>query len=420
MPMSQKSKHKMAKHKWKFKSYFRREAYGWNGTAKASKRMKEAVSEIKKVAKKDLALAGEGVIELFVRLYPALMHIDSSSGALGTAMYNTIDSLTPILIKADWDMNTRGKQLDKLYKAIVEDGWGTFDDLRDHWGEICVYPGLAHLWADRFMNCTKDVLSSTNQYCSAVDMCLSCLVYTERYQELKELLELDERYSWFHHKFWAMALVKQGKQQEALDYAGYILSQQKTNNSKPAIDRFCESVLIDMGRIKEAYEKYGLKVPSYGTNLNIYRSICKKYPSIDKRKILLNLMEKSGVKGKWFAAAKTAGQLDIALECAMTGDSDPETLLRATRDFAEKNPEFALKVGIEAVMTYLTGSFYDPIEPIDIRAAFTKLMAAANKSDSQQWVQTELSKRVLKESNRIKANLRETILGLLKQECKSI
>ena len=28
-------------------------------------------------------------------------------------------------------------------------------------------------------------------------------------------------------------------------------------------------------------------------------------------------------KGKWFAAAKTAGQLDIALECAMTGDCDP-------------------------------------------------------------------------------------------------
>ena len=90
----------MAKHKWKFKSYFRREAYGWNGTTKASKRMKEAVSEIKKVAKKDSALAGEGVVELFYRLYPALMNIDGSSGALGTAVSKTIDSLLPILIKA--------------------------------------------------------------------------------------------------------------------------------------------------------------------------------------------------------------------------------------------------------------------------------------------------------------------------------
>ena len=96
----------MVKHKWTFKSRFRRETYSWNGTALASKRMKEAVSEIKKVAKKDYALAGEGVIELFVRLYPALMNIDGSSGALGTAMNNTIDALIPILIKAEWDMNT--------------------------------------------------------------------------------------------------------------------------------------------------------------------------------------------------------------------------------------------------------------------------------------------------------------------------
>jgi len=404
------------KHKWTFKSRFRRETYSWNGTALASKRMREAVSEIKKIPKKDSALAGEGVIELFIRLYPALMQIDSSSGALGTAMNKAIDSLVPILIKADWDMNTRGKQLDKLYDAIIEDGWGTFDDLRDHWGEICVYPGLAHLWADQFMDCTKDVLSSTNQYCSAVDMCLSCLVYTERYQELEELLQLDERHSWFHHKFWAIALIKQGKQQEALDYAGYILSQQRTDNSDPEIDSFCESVLIDMGKIEEAYDKYGLKVPSYGTNLNIYRGVCKKYPTIDKRKVLLDLIEKKGIKGKWFAAAKTAGQLDIALECAMTGDSDPDTLLRATRDFADKDSEFALKIGIEAVMIYLTGSFYDPIAPIDIRAAFTKLTSASDQSNSQQWVQAELSKRVLKESNRIKHDLRETILGLLHQE----
>ena len=409
----------MAKHKWTFKSRFRREAYSWNGTALASKRMREAVSEIKKVAKKDSALAGEGVIELFVRLYPALMQIDSSSGALGTAMNKTIDSLMPILIKADWDMNTRGKQLDKLYDAIVEDGWGTFDSLRDYWGDLCVYPGLAHIWADQFMDCTKDVLSSTNQYCSAVDMCLSCLVYTERYQELEELLQLDERHSWFYHKFWAMALVKQGKLQEALDYAGHILSQQRTSNSDPEIDSFCESVLIDMSRIEDAYEKYGLKVPFYGTNLNIYRGVCKKNPTIDKRKVLLDSIAKSGIKGKWFAAAKTAGQLDIALECAMTGDSDPNTLLRATRDFAEKDPEFALKVGIKAVMIYLTGSFYDPIEPIDSRIAFTKLMDAASKNDSQQWVRTELSKRVLKESNRIKADLRETILGLLNQETQT-
>jgi len=41
----------MAKsHKWTFKSRFRANAYGWKGSSLASKRLKEAVSEIKKVA----------------------------------------------------------------------------------------------------------------------------------------------------------------------------------------------------------------------------------------------------------------------------------------------------------------------------------------------------------------------------------
>ena len=43
----------MSKHKWKFKAHFRREAYGWKGTSLAAKRMREAVSEIKKTAKKE-------------------------------------------------------------------------------------------------------------------------------------------------------------------------------------------------------------------------------------------------------------------------------------------------------------------------------------------------------------------------------
>lgn len=363
----------MPKHKWKFKSHFRRGAYGWNGTSKASTRMKEAVSEIKKVAKKDSALAGEGTIELFVRLYPALMDIDSSSGALGTAMNKTIDSLMPILVKADWDMNTRGKQLDKLYDAIIEDGWGTFDSLRDYWGDLCVYPDLAHLWADQFMDCTKDVLSSTNKYCSAVDMCLSCLVYAERFSELKELLELDERHSWFHHKFWAMALVKQGKQQEALDYAEQLSLERNADYENSEINQFCESTLIDMGKAEEAYEKYGLKIQSYGTNLNIYRSICKKYPSIDKKKILLDCIEKKGDEGKWFASAKNAGFLDIAVQCAKSDGSDPNTLLRACRDFSDKDFPFALVVGVLAIIRLMTGTFYEEVTATDIGYAYQQV-----------------------------------------------
>ena len=43
-------------HRWAFKSRFRAHAYGWSGSALASKRLKEAVGEIKAVAKSDRCL----------------------------------------------------------------------------------------------------------------------------------------------------------------------------------------------------------------------------------------------------------------------------------------------------------------------------------------------------------------------------
>lgn len=116
----------MAKHKWNFKPHFRKTAYGWKGTATASRRMKEAVSEIKRVAKKDPSLAGEGVVELFCRLYPAVMQIDGSSGAIGTALNKTIDQLLPILFQAGWDMSTRGQWLQALYEAVQEKMAGAY------------------------------------------------------------------------------------------------------------------------------------------------------------------------------------------------------------------------------------------------------------------------------------------------------
>ncbi len=48
-------------HKWSFRARFRRHAYGWKSQP-AIKRIKEAASEIKKVAKKDPLLAAEGAV----------------------------------------------------------------------------------------------------------------------------------------------------------------------------------------------------------------------------------------------------------------------------------------------------------------------------------------------------------------------
>jgi hypothetical protein len=44
------------------------------------------------------------------KLWPALEHVDSSSGALGSAVNKALDVLIPIIIKAPADEKTRGKR----------------------------------------------------------------------------------------------------------------------------------------------------------------------------------------------------------------------------------------------------------------------------------------------------------------------
>ena len=109
-------------HKWAFKSRFRAHAYGWRGSALASKRLKEAVGEIKAVTKSDRVLAGEGTVSLMERLWPALEDIDTSSGALGSVVHHTLDDLIPILISAPADMETRCSWLERLFQAVIDDG----------------------------------------------------------------------------------------------------------------------------------------------------------------------------------------------------------------------------------------------------------------------------------------------------------
>jgi hypothetical protein len=79
----------------------------------------------------------------------------------------------------------------------------------------------------------------------------------------------------------------------------------------------------------------------------------KKYPEHEPRKVLLDLIGSSPAKGKWFAAAKEAGVLDVALECAAADGADPATLTRAARDFAQSNPDFALQVAVHAIAHFL-------------------------------------------------------------------
>jgi hypothetical protein len=133
-------------------------------------------------------------------------------------------------------------------------------------------------------------------------------------------------------------LLAQGRTEEALAYAE---ASRGLNQPDAAIDATCEEILRDLGRVDEAYEKYALTANASSTGLATFRAIVRKYPGHDPKKILLDLATSSGEPGRWFAAAKDAGFLDLALEFAKKGRTDPRTLSRAARDFLKKDARFS-------------------------------------------------------------------------------
>ena len=108
---------KSTAHKWQFRARFRRHSFGWRSQP-AIKRVKEAVSEIKKVARKDRVLAAEGAVLFLEKVSPALERVDSSSGAMGTAVSNAVAALVEILVSAQVDPEIRQKWLERLFESM--------------------------------------------------------------------------------------------------------------------------------------------------------------------------------------------------------------------------------------------------------------------------------------------------------------
>jgi len=151
-----------------------------------------------------------------------------------------------------------------------------------------------------------------------------------------------------------------------------------------AICKFCEDILVRQGEEDDAYRRFGLPTAAGNTYLSMWRSLFKRYPDRDPRGILEDLMDLYDAKGKWFATAKTAGFLDIALECAADTAVEPATLIRAARDFVTKDPTFAANVALQAIAHLLAGRGYEVI-PSDLDVAASHLLAATVKLEQVSW-----------------------------------
>ncbi|MEP6536693.1 MAG: hypothetical protein ABJF23_15300 [Bryobacteraceae bacterium] len=362
---------------WTFKSHFRSKAYGWKGSNLAVGRLKEAVSEIKKVARTDAVTAADGAVTLFERFWPALQHIDTSSGAVGSAVNWAQHELLPLVASAPADRKTRDKWLDRLWKAIQEDGVDYLWLVQDHWGELCGSPTVASRWADQFLSVVRAAWSDKRpgSYATASSMCLSGLVAAERHQDLWDLLAIERVPFWPYRKFGVLVLLKEGRTEEALAYAE---ASRSRNQPDPAIDTACEKILLDAGRTDEAYKRYGLKANDSSTGLATFRAIAKKYPSVDRKRILQDLAESSGDSGRWFAATKDAGFYDLAIQFAQEGRTDPRTLSRAARDFVNNDAPFAMRAGCLAVERMAQGFGYE-ITTADVLEACGHFLKAAGE-----------------------------------------
>ena len=364
-------------HKWAFRARFRRAGFGWKSRP-AIQRIKEAVSEIKKVKRRDPILAAEGAVLFLERVSPALERVDSSSGAIGGAVNRAIAELVPIIAEAPADAKARAAWLDRLWQAHADDDIPYIERLADHWGELCGTKEVASKWADDLVGVTRMALSRDKNlrgHFHGTTACLSALYCAARYDEIVDVLKAE---TFWPYKRWAVkALGAKGDKAGAIRLAE---SSRSPWTDDADVDELCEALLQSSGLVDEAYMRYGLRVRR-ATYLATFRAVAKKYPDKAPGEILADLVRTTpGEEGKWFATAKALGLYDVAIELARTSPCDPKTLARAARDHAAKEPVFAVEAGC-AALDWLAEGFGYEITGADVWMAYSSAMKAAEALD---------------------------------------
>jgi len=367
------------KHAWTFASRFRRGTFGWRSDP-AMTRIKEALTEIKAVNRKEPMLAAEGAVLFLTKLSPSLENVDSSSGAIGTAVNRAIAVLVPIIAKAPADQATRHQWLERLYQAHADDQIPYIESLGDYWGELCVSADLAGEWADRLTETVKQVWGrypTEYGFFHATPMCLSALLAAVRHEQLLALLDLCPYPSWTYRQWGVKALVAMGKKTEALHYAE---ATQAPNEPSAPIAEACEAILLSSGLADAAYQRYALLANRAGTYLATFRAVCRKYPQKPPEDVLNDLVASTpGDEGKWFAAAKDAKLYDLALKLAQRSPVDHRTLIRSAQDFVTTEPHFALNSGLLALYWICAGRAYEATVG-EVQRAYDLVLEAADSA----------------------------------------
>lgn len=389
---------KTKKHTWEFTRYFRAGVYKWNGTALASKRIKAAVGEINNVAKKDSVLAAEGAVKFIEKCWRAIEQIDSSSGAIGCAVNNALYDIAGLFGSAELPVKERLKLIERIWESWQEEGYGYYDVLSELWPKLCKDHEVMTCWADEFLPVVQHVFSSTEPrgFFKGTRPCLACLFETGRYDEIIEMLKNKERLQFDYRKFEVMIAAARGNIEGALEVLdGYLYNQY---TSPYAVARLGEELLIQNGRIEEAYRRYAFKTSYHATGLAMLSAMCKKYPKISPQRVLNDLIDADpGNERRYFAAARKIGMIELAIEIAEKYDVEPKTLTTASKDYAERDPDLALRFGLLALQRYADGFGYEPHYD-DVQRCHDSVCAAAARAGKRDMVAEKL--RILADNDK--------------------
>jgi hypothetical protein len=238
------------KHRWQFAPRFRRNAFGWRSQP-AIRRVRDAVAEIRKIRRRDPVLAAEGAVLFLEKVSSALEHVDSSSGAIGTAVNRAIEELVPLIAAAPAGIARRSVWLERLWEAYAADAIPYIETLGDFWGELCANHELASVWADALIDGLRRSWEhrGAGHYFQGTAVCLSSLLAARRYQELLELLD-HAPFVWWEYRRWGVkALRAMAKAGEAIAYAE---ASRGLNDNPARIARACEEILLSIGLSDEA------------------------------------------------------------------------------------------------------------------------------------------------------------------------
>ena len=100
----------------------------------------------------------------------------------------------------------------------------------------------------------------------------------------------------------------------------------------------------------------------------------------------------------------------MALQCAGDYEAEPATLIRAARDFIDKDAEFAAHVALCAITNLLAGGGYEPTT-LDMIRAYQHLANAATKCDKLGWAEAEVDRLIAKRTSSDRQEMLQSLVA---------